>query len=438
MHTDLRTIFLLASTAITLVACQTAPSPVSSQIPPITSSQTKDGKGIPNGRSDTSAPYWQHTEIKIASDPEYGRTSTKPLRTGPILSRRHILFLNALRGPNGEPVEYERIGACCNFEDKSLPLGGGLLDVYRIKIDGSSVEVLLYVDMYRKGLPEIPVGFTARIDDPAWAVDPTRAADDPARAATFGVLIQHGIVSALAIRYYCENKMWPENIKAVQAFYEKSVKSKFPQHVVPDWGMFSAADSTYEIDQGVLTVTTNANAIPKADKFTSRYWPPDCANPNGKVAIKREIHIGEKQTSEVEHAKAIIQLTQLLEQQPLNPAAPAIRARLMQWAETTNDAIIVICDVMGPIPGTQVPYGTELFVQYALGNAAYQLQHPDSRDDVLKTQMAGIVSLLAAYRSFLQADPHARIPQFDAWLNKQSSGTLEAELTPVIQEKCGN
>jgi len=37
-----------------------------------------------------------------------------------------------------------------------------LLDVYRIKIDGSSVEVLLFVDMYRMGLPEVPAGFTVR------------------------------------------------------------------------------------------------------------------------------------------------------------------------------------------------------------------------------------------------------------------------------------
>jgi len=98
----------------------------------------------------------------IASDPEYGKSSDKPIRTGPVFSRGHILFLNALRGPNGEPIEYERIGSCCAFEDESPPFRGGLLDVYRIKIDGSSVEVLLFVDMYRMGLPEVPAGFTVR------------------------------------------------------------------------------------------------------------------------------------------------------------------------------------------------------------------------------------------------------------------------------------
>ena len=138
---------------------------------------------------------------------------------------------------------------------------------------------------------------------------------------------------------------------------------------------------------------------------------------------------------ESEHAK-VIRFTQVLEQAPLDPAAPDMRAWLIQWAQATPDVSIVVCNVLGPIPGTDVPNSAELLGQYMFGSAAYQLEHPESKNDVLKTQMAGIASLLAAYRSFVQADPQARIPQFDAWLNKQTSGTLETELAPLIDKQC--
>lgn len=59
-------------------------------------------------------------------------------------------------------MEYERKGACCEFEDKTLPFGGGLIDVYKIQVDGNSKVITLYVDMYRVGPPQLPVGFTAR------------------------------------------------------------------------------------------------------------------------------------------------------------------------------------------------------------------------------------------------------------------------------------
>ena len=108
------------------------------------------------------APYLKEVRLRAASDPEYGRTPKKPILTGPAGGRTHILFLNSLRGANGEPLEYERRGSCCEFEDKSLPFGGGLLDVYAVRIDGTNTELTLYVNMYRPGPPQVPTGFSQR------------------------------------------------------------------------------------------------------------------------------------------------------------------------------------------------------------------------------------------------------------------------------------
>lgn len=132
------------------------------QPPNILSSGTKDGRGIPNGRSDSDGPYFRTFALEKSQDPEYGRSAEKPIKTAPRNVNGHIWLLNSLRGPAGEPIEYERRGSCCFFEDKALEFGGGLLDVYEIKIDGSKNIILLYVDMYHKGPPEIPVGFIQR------------------------------------------------------------------------------------------------------------------------------------------------------------------------------------------------------------------------------------------------------------------------------------
>jgi hypothetical protein len=156
--------FFTLGVVIILAACQTTqPVKVASKSEPeIVSSSRVNGKGIPNGRSDSFAPYMQTTKIQLSGDPGYGYSFDKPIRTGPASLRLHLLYLNSLRGPNGETVEYERKGACCGFEDKSLPLGGGLLDVYKVKVDGSDDVITLYVDIYRVGPPLLPAGFTAR------------------------------------------------------------------------------------------------------------------------------------------------------------------------------------------------------------------------------------------------------------------------------------
>lgn len=164
MNAFVSRIVILTIPALFLSACQpTLPSTlVTKPEPKILSFQRSKGKGIPNGRSDSTAPFLRGVNWQQANDPEYGYSQEKPIRMGKLPARSNIYYLNTLRGPNGEAIEYERKGACCEYEDKSLPLGGGLLDVYKVKVDGNSDELTLYVDMYRLGPPQLPVGFTAR------------------------------------------------------------------------------------------------------------------------------------------------------------------------------------------------------------------------------------------------------------------------------------
>ena len=129
-------------------------------------------------------------------------------------------------------------------------------------------------------------------------------------------------------------------------------------------------------------------------------------------------------------------LIRWLEQAPLAEDAKKVRSDLIQWAVETKDVTITMCDVLGPVPNTNVPYGPELLVQAMLGNGAFQVHHPESKGDEMKAQLAGIESLLRAYAQILVADPAARIAQYDQWLVALEVGRLAAEVAPMIQQKC--
>jgi hypothetical protein len=151
--------------AATLAACQAPPTPQASTPSAgieVTSAQKRDGRGFPYGRSDGPGPYMRLMKLRASTDPKYGTTPENPICTGPVRDLGHILFLNSLRGPKGEPLEYERKGACCAFLDTRVPQGGGALDVYTVKVDGSDKAIELVVDMYRPCGMQLPVGLTQR------------------------------------------------------------------------------------------------------------------------------------------------------------------------------------------------------------------------------------------------------------------------------------
>ncbi len=132
-------------------------------LPKLTSAQTRDGKGVPSGRSDSSEDFI-HPRLEKAKDANYGLSEHSPVKVGPRHGGLppHILYLNSLRGPNGEPIEWERIGACCDSDIKDAPLGGGVLDIYRLRISGPFRDLYLFVDMYNVAPLEVPSGLTQR------------------------------------------------------------------------------------------------------------------------------------------------------------------------------------------------------------------------------------------------------------------------------------
>lgn len=100
----------------------------------------------------------------FSSDSTYGYSYQNPIKVGvtkadPANERK---FLNALAGPKGETINYERRGSCCQFKTENGLMGGGLLDKYEIKWAGLEKPLFLYINMYDPGEMKVPVGFTLK------------------------------------------------------------------------------------------------------------------------------------------------------------------------------------------------------------------------------------------------------------------------------------
>ena len=146
--------FILLSTSLLFISCGGAKK----------SSASIAGYGSPN--VDQVLLDDQTFKIEIYSeDQSYGYTKENPVMVGsknggPKNERR---FLNALTGPNGEALEYTRVGSCCQFQTKNGLFGdAGLLDIYEVSYEGLEEKMTIYINMYDSDTLKVPVGLSLK------------------------------------------------------------------------------------------------------------------------------------------------------------------------------------------------------------------------------------------------------------------------------------
>jgi hypothetical protein len=71
-------------------------------------------------------------------------------------------YLNALAGPKGEKISYKKLESCCPFPSKKSDLGAGFLDVYQLIWIGQQKPVILYLNIYEKGVLMVPLGLSLK------------------------------------------------------------------------------------------------------------------------------------------------------------------------------------------------------------------------------------------------------------------------------------
>ncbi len=121
---------------------------------------------------DNNAPNLQLTEnntftiSEFSKDRKYGYDQDYPINIFFESTRNETInqqrFLNALAGPKGEKITYTKLESCCPFPTKTSAMGAGLLDVYELKWEGQKSPVILYLNIYEKGVLMVPFGLSLK------------------------------------------------------------------------------------------------------------------------------------------------------------------------------------------------------------------------------------------------------------------------------------
>lgn len=73
-----------------------------------------------------------------------------------------LRFLNALAGPKGEKITYTKLESCCPFPTKRSEMGAGFLDIFQLRWEGQREPIILYINIYEKGVLMVPMGLTLK------------------------------------------------------------------------------------------------------------------------------------------------------------------------------------------------------------------------------------------------------------------------------------
>lgn len=102
-----------------------------------------------------------------SNDVRYGYSESNPIKVGGaskgVGPSNERDYLHSLSGPNGEHLEFNRIGSCCAFETENSPFGSGLLDKYWVTYEGKEDTIVLYINMYDEDVLYAPEGFKFRM-----------------------------------------------------------------------------------------------------------------------------------------------------------------------------------------------------------------------------------------------------------------------------------
>ncbi|OUD33213.1 2-dehydro-3-deoxyphosphooctonate aldolase [Flavobacterium sp. FPG59] len=122
--------------------------------------------------TDDNAPDLQLTQkntfiiTEYSTDKKYGYNKDYPINIFFNNTNNETInqerFINALAGPKGEKITFNKLESCCPFPTKRSDMGAGLLDVFELKWDGQKTPVLLYLNIYEKGVVKVPVGLTLK------------------------------------------------------------------------------------------------------------------------------------------------------------------------------------------------------------------------------------------------------------------------------------
>jgi tetratricopeptide (TPR) repeat protein len=198
-------------------------------------------------------------------------------------------------------------------------------------------------------------------------------------------------------------------------------------------GDYAGARDAYErslvVDPGNANATAELKVIDKLEAKGSAGPNTPAFSTAVKPAVDPAPVDGERER--------VVRFTRELEAEPFAPQAKAKRSWLIGWIEAAPDLTVTVCDTLGLVgEGKASPYDSEVVVQGMFGIAAYLIEHPESKDDAVAQQRAGVESALKAYTAILRAHPDAHVASLDAYLQHQAAGDFDGYFASILARNC--
>ncbi len=120
-----------------------------------------------------------------------------------------------------------------------------------------------------------------------------------------------------------------------------------------------------------------------------------------------------------------VSIARSLEQTPVRPKGEAEREWALEWLTDAPDITVTICtEPLAGVVQSDYRYAPEITIQDMFSIAAFLIEHPESANDPVAQQPAGVEGALTAYRSILRDRPDAKSSILEGLLQTQSRGEL--------------
>ncbi|HBB88522.1 MAG TPA: hypothetical protein DC047_12995 [Blastocatellia bacterium] len=125
-----------------------------------------------------------------------------------------------------------------------------------------------------------------------------------------------------------------------------------------------------------------------------------------------------------ERARAV-EITTLLENDPLNKNAKNLSRELLIWLIEIPDITVTICTgMLGDYSKIKGDYAGTLTTQLSFAETKFVIEHPEEAKDEFRVYLAGVESALRTYQNIKKAKPRVRLESMEELLVKQQTGQL--------------
>src|SRR6266404_6331933 len=126
-----------------------------------------------------------------------------------------------------------------------------------------------------------------------------------------------------------------------------------------------------------------------------------------------------------EERKRAVEITTLLETDPLNKNAEALSRELLTWLIEIPDISVTICTgMLGDYSQIKGDYKGTITTQLSFGETKFVIEHPEQANDEYQVYLAGVESVLRTYQNIKKAKPKVQIEPLEQLLVKQQAGEL--------------